>query len=94
MIGCLDHNIKNYAEYITLNQIQLKLFILKLKINMNELRSIEQIFAPPAPHWVGDAFKVHNFFPGNLDMKRMSPFFLLDYGAKMEFTHPLFRQGL
>jgi len=52
---------------------------------MTNLRSIEQIMAPPAPHWVGDAFRVHNFFPGNLDMKRMSPFFLLDYGAKIEF---------
>jgi len=52
---------------------------------MNELRSIEQIMAPPAPHWVGNAFRVHNFFPGNLDLKRMSPFFLLDYGSKIEF---------
>ncbi|MDD4970986.1 MAG: pirin family protein [Paludibacter sp.] len=52
---------------------------------MNELRSIEKVMAPPAPHWVGNAFRVHNFFPGNLDMKRMSPFFLLDYGAKIEF---------
>jgi quercetin 2,3-dioxygenase len=52
---------------------------------MSNLRSIEQIMAPPAPHWVGDAFRVHNFFPGNLDLKRMSPFFLLDYGAKIEF---------
>ena len=49
------------------------------------LRSIEQIIAPPAPHWVGNAFRVHNFFPGILEMKRMSPFFLLDYGAKIEF---------
>jgi redox-sensitive bicupin YhaK (pirin superfamily) len=54
-------------------------------ITMNKFRSIEQIISPPPPHWVGDAFRVHNFFPGNLDMKRMSPFFLLDYGAKMEF---------
>jgi len=52
---------------------------------MNMLRSIEQIIAPPAPHWVGNAFRVHNFFPGILEMKRMSPFFLLDYGAKIEF---------
>ena len=52
---------------------------------MNILRSIEQIIAPPPAHWVGNAFRVHNFFPGLLDMKRMSPFFLLDYGAKMEF---------
>jgi len=52
---------------------------------MNKLRSIEQIMAPPAPHWVGNAFRVHNFFPGSLDLKSMSPFFLLDYGAKIEF---------
>ena len=52
---------------------------------MNMMRSIEQIIAPPNPHWVGNAFKVHNFFPGMLEMKRMSPFFLLDYGAKTEF---------
>ncbi len=52
---------------------------------MNKYRSIEQIISPPTPHWVGNAFRVHNFFPGILDMKRMSPFFLLDYGAKMEF---------
>ena len=52
---------------------------------MKTLRSIDQIIAPPSPHWVGNAFKVHNFFPGQLEMKRMSPFFLLDYGAKIEF---------
>lgn len=54
---------------------------------MKKVRSIEQIMAPPAPHWVGDGFRVHNFFPGNgsINMQRMSPFFLLDYGAKIEF---------
>lgn len=52
---------------------------------MTKLKSIEQIIAPPTPHWVGDAFRVHNFLPGNLDLKRMSPFFLMDYGAKIEF---------
>ena len=54
---------------------------------MNQLRSIEHIIAPPAAHMVGDGFRVHNFFPGNEIMKleRMSPFFLLDYGAKIEF---------
>ncbi len=41
--------------------------------------------SPPPPHWVGNAFRVHNFIPGNLDLKRMSPFFLMDYGAKIEF---------
>jgi len=53
---------------------------------MNEIKSIDRIIAPPPPHWVGDAFHVHNFLPGNLDLKHMSPFFLMDYGAKKYFT--------
>ena len=37
---------------------------------------------------VGNGFRVHNFFPGgyNMDKRRMSPFFLLDYVAKMDFS--------
>ena len=36
---------------------------------------------------VGDGFKVHNFFPGgtHIGTHRMSPFFLMDYGAKTVF---------
>ena len=51
------------------------------------LRSIEQIIPPPPAHMVGDGFRVHNFFPGNglMSLQRMSPFFLLDYGAKVEY---------
>lgn len=50
-------------------------------------KSIEKIISPPAPHMVGDGFRVHNFFPGpNGDIKRMSPFFLVDYGSKIEFS--------
>jgi len=50
-------------------------------------KSIEQILPPPAPHMVGDGFRVHNFFPSgyNMDMARMSPFFLLDYNSKVNF---------
>ena len=50
-------------------------------------RAIEKVYNPPAPHWVGNAFRVHNFFPsGSITNKyRMSPFFLLDYGARIEF---------
>ena len=68
-----------------MNQISFQLFTVKILNTMANLKSIEQIIAPPAPHWVGNAFRVHNFFPGVLEMKRMSPFFLLDYGAKIEF---------
>ena len=54
---------------------------------MATLKSIEKILPPPAAHMVGDGFRVHNFFPGNglLPLKRMSPFFLMDYGSKIEF---------
>lgn len=54
----------------------------------NNKRSIEAIIAPPPPHMVGDGFRVHSFFPGGrlIDKKRMSPFFLMDYGARIEFS--------
>lgn len=50
-------------------------------------RSIELIMDPGAPHMVGDGFRMHSFFPGReIDKKRMSPFFLLDYNALIEFS--------
>ena len=54
---------------------------------MKTIKTIEKIFSPPAPHMVGDGFRVHNFFPGNnlMSIERMSPFFLMDYGAKFYF---------
>ncbi len=54
---------------------------------MDNLRTIENILPPPPAHMVGDGFRVHNFFPssGLMDIQRMSPFFLMDYGAKVEF---------
>lgn len=50
-------------------------------------KKIELIAAPPRPHMVGDGFRVHNFIPGgyHMDMKRMSPFILLDYNSKFYF---------
>ena len=55
---------------------------------MSNQRSIEAIIAPPPPHMVGDGFRVHNFFPNNrlIDKRRMSPFFMLDYGSKIDFS--------
>lgn len=51
-------------------------------------KTVQQILPPPPPHMVGDGFRVHNFFPGgyNMDNKRMSPFFLLDYNSKIDFS--------
>jgi len=73
------------------------LYITKnILILMNKIRSIEQIIAPPTPHMVGDGFWVHNFLPGSrtLNLQRMSPFFLMDYGAKKEFHSTSKQRGV
>lgn len=50
-------------------------------------RTVEIIATPPAPHMVGDGFRVHNFIPSfhRLDMQRTTPFILLDYNSKIVF---------
>jgi redox-sensitive bicupin YhaK (pirin superfamily) len=51
------------------------------------IKKVERIVSPPPRHWVGDGFNVSGFFPhGPLSAERMSPFFLLDYNAKMHFA--------
>lgn len=57
------------------------------------IKKVQQVLASPPPHMVGDGFRVHNFFPSgyNISNRRMSPFFMLDYNAKIEFNpseHP------
>ena len=49
---------------------------------------IEKILPPPPPHMVGDGFRVHNFFPSgyNIGKNRMSPFFMMDYNSKVDFS--------
>lgn len=62
---------------------------------MSTKKTIEAIIAPPPPHMVGDGFRVHNFFPGTeIDKRRMSPFFMLDYGSKIEFTPSIEPRGV
>lgn len=50
-------------------------------------KKVKQIFSPPAPHMVGNGFRVHTFFPGAniIGKKGMSPFFLMDYNSPFEF---------
>lgn len=50
-------------------------------------RSVQSIYPPPSHHWVGNGFRVHNFFPSNTDIGiyRMSPWFLMDYASKFDF---------
>jgi len=52
-----------------------------------ETKNIEIVAAPPAPHYVGDGFRVHNFIPGqhHLGMQRMNPFIMMDYNSKFYF---------
>jgi hypothetical protein len=58
-------------------------------------KPIEKIIPPPAPHMVGDGFRVHNFFPGPYgELKRMSPFFMIDYNAKIEFPPSEHQRGV
>ena len=63
---------------------------------MNKVRSIEAIIPPPPPHFVGDGFRVHNFFPGQIPggMKRTDPFLLMDYGSPFEFTPSDHQRGV
>lgn len=49
------------------------------------LKKVSAILNPPSPHMVGDGFRVHNFFPSGYKLT-MSPFYLLDYNAKIEFS--------
>lgn len=43
-------------------------------------RSIDRVFRGAPEHWVGNGFRVSNYFPSARELaKRMSPFFLLDY---------------
>src|ERR1700737_4929956 len=53
-----------------------------------EAKAVERILPPPVPHMVGDGFRVHNFFPSgyHLGIRRMSPFYLLDYNSKIDFS--------
>lgn len=51
-------------------------------------KKIEQVLSPPAPHMVGDGFRVHNFIPygKGMSMQRMSPFIMMDYNSKFYFS--------
>jgi hypothetical protein len=50
-----------------------------------KIKQVAAILNPPAPHMVGDGFRVHNFFPSGYELE-MSPFYMLDYNAKIEFS--------
>ncbi len=50
------------------------------------LRGVEGVFSPTNRHMVGNGFKVMNFYPNGKGFEeRMSPFFLLDFNAEVDF---------
>lgn len=58
-------------------------------------RTIERVFRGAPEHWVGNGFRVNNYFPSATDFeKRMSPFFLLDYHAPLEYSPTTKRRGV
>ena len=49
-------------------------------------RGVEGVLPPANTHMVGNGFKVMNFFPNGRGFEeRMSPFFLLDFNAEVNF---------
>ncbi len=47
----------------------------------SKLRRVARVVRGAPFHWVGDGFRVSNYFPGDRELlSRVSPFFLLDYG--------------
>jgi redox-sensitive bicupin YhaK (pirin superfamily) len=60
------------------------------------IKNIEFVAAPPAPHMVGDGFRVHNFIPGipRMSMQRMDPFIMLDYNSKFYFSPTVVPRGV
>jgi hypothetical protein len=58
-------------------------------------RTIDSVFRGMAEHWVGNGFHVSNYFPGATDtVKRMSPFFLLDYQKPESYTPTTRKRGV
>lgn len=58
-------------------------------------RPIEGVLAPTNTHMVGNGFKVMNFFPNGRGFEeRMSPFFLLDFNAEVNFPPSEISRGV
>lgn len=57
------------------------------------LKSVSAVLNPPKQHKVGDGFLVSNFFPVGYKIN-MSPFYLLDFNAKMELSASLEPKGV
>ncbi|NIG52773.1 pirin family protein [Chitinophaga sp. Cy-1792] len=54
---------------------------------MKTIKHVTNIYKAPAPHMVGDGFRVHSVLPGGTrnEQNKVSPFILMDYGAPSYF---------
>ena len=58
-------------------------------------RGVEGVLSPTNTHMVGNGFKVMNYFPNGKGFEeRMSPFFLLDFNAEVNFPPSDISQGV
>ncbi len=60
----------------------------KVETNTKDgVRTIEGVFRSTPFHWVGDGFYVSSYFPRpGLSAERVSPFLLMDYGPRRDFS--------
>lgn len=66
------------------------------RLSMN-LRKIEKVFKNDHAHWVGNGFRVKQYFPrfaGKEFLERFSPFILLDYNEPYFFKATPFETGV
>lgn len=65
------------------------------KLVLGNERGVEGVFPPTNTHMVGNGFKVMNFFPNGRGFEeRMSPFFLLDFNAEVNFPPSEISRGV
>ncbi len=65
------------------------------KLYASKNRGIEGVLSPANTHMVGNGFKVMNFFPNGKGFEeRMSPFFLLDFNAEVNFPPSEISRGV
>jgi hypothetical protein len=58
-------------------------------------RGVEGVLSPTNTHMVGNGFKVMNYFPGGKGFEeRMSPFFLLDFNAEVNYPPSEISRGV
>lgn len=65
------------------------------KLAKSNYRGVESVLSPTNTHMVGNGFKVMNYFPNGRGFEeRMSPFFLLDFNAEVNFPPSDIAQGV